>query len=277
MRTFDQATQLTGIFGYPLKHTLSPAMQNAAYASQNLNFVYLAFEIEPPSLKKAIESIRSLKIRGVNVTIPYKEIVIPYLDKVDPFAARIGSVNTIINNNGVLSGYNTDAPGFLKDISGKVTGIKNKTVLLAGAGGAGRAVAKALASAKVNKLFIVDSDEGRAEKLSASIARSQRLSQKNWKQKIKEVDILINATPIGMKPGKPLVEKEFLHRRLFVYDVVYNRKTELLREADKAGAKNSGGLGMLLNQGTIAFELFTGNKAPVEVMKKALTAAIHKT
>jgi shikimate dehydrogenase len=274
MRRLDQSTRLTGIFGYPLKHTLSPAMQNAGYAILNLNFVYLAFEVEPSCLKKAIESIRTLNMRGVNITVPYKEISIPYLDKLDPFARKVGSVNTIINENGTLTGYNTDAPGFLRDISEKVSNLRNKKALVVGAGGSGRAVTSALAAAKVRQLFIVDEDDGRATRLAAGLPGSETLSKRTWKQKIKEVDILINATPIGMKPGKPIIEKDFLHKGLFVYDVVYNRKTELLSAADKAGIKSSGGLGMLLHQGTIAFELFTGKTAPIEVMNKALTSAI---
>jgi shikimate dehydrogenase len=276
MITIDQQTRVTGLFGYPLKHTLSPGMQNAAFESLGLNFVYLAFEIPPAELKKAVEALRTLNIRGVNVTIPYKEAVIPYLDKVDKRAAGIGSVNTIINDGGVLTGYNTDAPGFLDDLRSKGFDPRNKTALLAGAGGAGRAIAKALSTAGIKRLFIVDTDAVRGKNLADRVSRAKTLGAGGWKQKIKDVDLLVNATPIGMNPGnKALAEKSFLRRGLFVYDVVYNRKTELLAAAKKAGAKNSDGLGMLLRQGALSFELFTGKIAPLEVMKKALIKKVR--
>ena len=263
-------TKTTGIFGFPVKHTFSPAMHNAAFARLALNFVYVPFEVKPGDLKKAVGSLKALGIAGVNVTIPHKEKVIPLLDGLGPLVKQIGSVNTIVNSNGKLKGYNTDAPGFLADLRSKGFNPAGKTALLFGAGGAGKAVAAALSEAGAEKIFITDGAEQKALALSKRTKGSVFLQFKGWKRKIEESDLLVNATPVGMHPGIPPVKASDLYKSVFVYDLVYNRRTELCKECGKAGAEYSNGLGMLLNQGVIAFELITGKKAPVEVMRKAL-------
>ena len=268
-------TRITGIFGWPVRHTLSPAMQNAAFEELDFDAVYIPFEIAPARLKEAVSALRNLEIIGVNVTIPHKEKVIPFLDKVDPLAKRIGSVNTIKNNNGKLSGYNTDGLGFLKDVRSKGFNPKGKTAILVGAGGAGKAVAETLSWAGAKKIFVTDKFEAQAKKLAGKVKKASFVPFKKWKNEAKYSDILINATPVGMKKDDPtMIEPVFLKKGLFVYDLVYNRKTRLIQDAKKKGLKAFNGLGMLLNQGTAAFEIWTGRKAPVKIMEKALRAAI---
>ena len=264
------STSVVGIFGYPVKHSLSPYMQNAAFGALKLDFAYLPFEVKPGQLREAVNAVRALGLRGVNVTIPHKESVIRFLDALDPLARRIGSVNTIVNSNGSLKGYNTDAIGFIKDLKNKGFNPSNKTVMLVGAGGAGRAVASALDWAGAKNILITDMQESRARALAAGIKHAEFVGFSNWKSKTGAAALLVNATPAGMRPGKPLAAAGELTKNIFVYDLVYNRRTELLKEAGKAGAKCANGLGMLLNQGAAAFELWTGRKAPVDLMRRTL-------
>ena len=241
-----------------------------------LDYAYVPFEVAPKELKNAVYSLRALGIAGVNVTIPHKENVMPFLDSFGPLVKQIGSVNTIINSNGKLIGYNTDAPGFLKDLREKGFNPSGKNVLLFGAGGAGKAVAAALSNAGAKSIYITDSAEQKARGLSKKTPRAVFLPFSGWQEKICDTALLVNATPLGMHPGKPPVTANSLKKGIFVYDLVYNRATELSRECRKARVKYSNGLGMLLYQGVIAFEHFTGRKAPVEDMRKALTKQIKK-
>lgn len=268
-------TKITGIFGFPIAHTLSPAMHNAAFNALKLDFVYLPFEVQPRDLSKTVEAIRCLGLRGVNVTIPHKKNVMRFLDKIDPLARRIGSVNTIVNKNGFLTGYNTDGSGFLKDIIEKGFNPKGKTALLLGAGGAGYALAAILSINGAKKIYITDYQTSRATELSKRTPRSHVIPLDTWKENIPDSDILINATPAGMHSGDPLIVKSSeLGKNIFVYDLIYHRRTELLHAAAKAGLAHSNGLGMLLNQGSLAFELWTEKRAPTEVMRRALLKAL---
>ncbi|MFH1368699.1 MAG: shikimate dehydrogenase [Elusimicrobiota bacterium] len=270
----DSSLKITGLFGWPVRHTLSPAMHNAGFRALKLGFVYLPFEVNPDKLEAAADAVRILGLRGVNITIPHKENIARFIDRIDPLAKRIGSVNTVVNNNGTLTGYNTDGAGFLKDLAGHGFKPKGRTAVLFGAGGAGKAVAAVLSWAKAKKIFITDIDRRRAETLAKRFSNAEFVPIGGWKEKLKSADLLVNATPAGMRKGKPPATSKELGKKIFVYDVVYNRKTELLVEAGKAGAKHCGGLGMLLNQGAIAFELWTGKSAPVHVMRKALLKAL---
>jgi shikimate dehydrogenase len=269
-------TKITGLFGCPVKHTLSPAMHNAAFQRLDLGFIYVPFEVSPKNLKNAVNSLKALEIAGVNVTIPHKENVIPLLDKLGPLVKQIGSVNTIVNSAGKLIGYNTDAPGFLKDLRSQGFSPKGKTVILFGAGGAGKAVAAALALAGATKIYITDMAAQKARALSKKTKYGVFLPFRRWKDKISESSLLVNATPVGMLPGKPVVIAKELSKGIFVYDLVYNRRTELREECQKAGVKYSNGLGMLLYQGALAFEYFTEKKAPVEVMRKVLNKQLQQ-
>ncbi|MBI5574405.1 MAG: shikimate dehydrogenase [Elusimicrobia bacterium] len=264
-------TKILGIFGYPIKHSLSPLMHNAAIEKMNMDFIYLPFEVKPDKLSDAVSAIRILDIAGVNVTIPHKENVIKYLDKISDEAKKIGAVNTIVHKNGKLSGFNTDYYGFLKSISEKITS-RNKNVLMLGCGGVARAIAVSLIDSKIKQLTIADIDTGKSKYfLEGSFPQIKVVKTSQVPDEIKNADIFINATPVGMKAGEcSPIDKKYLRKDLFVYDVVYNRETQLIKDAKKIGAGNSSGLDMLVYQGAKSFELWTGKTPPIGLMKKVL-------
>jgi len=277
-------TQIYGIIGYPVKHTFSPLMQNAAFKHLGINAVYLPFEVKPQDLKVSLTCMRLLGISGLNVTIPHKEEVIKYLDELDKEASLIGAVNTIVNRAGRFKGFNTDGRGFIQSLKEEF-GIlpKGKRFFIMGAGGASRAISFSLALSGADRIVLVDSIEGKAIKLAESLLKNtscEAIALKKDKKAIKELlldsDVFINTTPCGMRRTDPkLIDPDFLHRELFVYDIIYNpRITKLLIDAKRKGARVSGGIGMLLNQGAISFSLWTGRKAPVGVMKKALDSIL---
>jgi shikimate dehydrogenase len=286
-RSLNGHTKIIALFGNPIAHTASPPMQNAALEKLGLNYVYIPFCVSKSNISTAMESIRVLDFLGANVTVPFKESVIPYLDELTVQARLIGAVNTIKNDNGKLIGHNTDGDGFieaLKDLSKKFTPRKKKVVIL-GAGGGARAVAVALAQKKIKSLVLADVQEEKAKSLAAMLRSKLGVDVKgltpNTQQfynLVEEADLLINATPIGMHPKVtecPLSNISVIHPRQLVVDMVYNpAQTKFLKLAKHLGAKTQNGLGMLLYQGVLAFEIFTGHKAPTEVMRKALLEAV---
>jgi len=283
--------KVVGIFGYPIKHSLSPVMHKAAFEALKLDFIYLPFEVKPADLGIAVKTIKVLGFKGVNVTVPHKEKVIKYLDKLDSSAREVGAVNTIVNQDGKLGGnhlvgYNTDGIGFLKSLTGKIN-LRNKNVLLLGCGGAGKTIAYMLVKKKIKKLVIIEKIVSKAREVARNLlhkAKSVEVSffsseTKNLKNVFKNIDLIVNATPLGMHPADPLpIEIKNLQcgdaHHLFVYDIIYNRETELLREAKKIGAETLGGLEMLIYQGAEAFRIWTGRKAPIGVMRKAVAKKI---
>lgn len=278
-------TKVVGIFGWPVEHTFSPPMHNAALAHLNLNYVYVPFAVNPEKVGAAVDGIRGLGLAGVNVTIPHKSAVIPYLDRIDEAARLIGAVNTIVNDNGILTGYNTDAPGFVKTLEqdGGIT-PRGKRVFILGAGGAARAVSIQLALAGAAEIVFSTRVPQKSAELQEIIARSTNteVSEVLWgdaiSDKLQQTDILINSTPLGMYPNigvMPPVKLEALQDTAVVCDLIYNpRETLLLQKAREAGLRTLNGLGMLLYQGAIAFELWTKTGAPVEVMREALDKTI---
>ena len=278
-------TKVTGLFGYPVEHSLSPAMHNDAFAELGLNNVYLPFSVAPDDLEQAVAGVKGLNIAGVNVTIPHKQNVIPYIDQLSEEAELIGAVNTIVNDNGTLVGHNTDGRGFIRSLQEETNfTASGQQVLIVGAGGAARAIAFQLALEGIEQLLITDLEFAKAESLSTEIAKNVAVDATAIKQEqIKEVmettDLLVDATPVGMHPNEdvePVVSTELMHGDLIVYDVVYNpRETVLLKAAEQAGAQPVSGLGMLLYQGVIAFELWTEKEAPVAVMRDALENRIY--
>jgi len=274
-----------GLIGFPVKHSFSPAMHNAAFKALNINAEYKLFEIKPEDLEGFFLSLEGKGIHGLNVTVPYKEKVLDFveLDSESFYLKRIKAVNTIVIKNGIRKGFNTDIPGFRRDLAEKNGKPENKRIAILGAGGAARAVAFALAEDKAKEIAIYDIDKNKSQNIvdliknlfpKLVIAVAETIEQ----LKIKEKDLLINTTPIGMKnTDHCLVAKEMLHENLFVYDLIYNPpKTKLLALAEKAHVKNSNGLGMLLYQGVLAFTHFTGKNAPVEIMRQALMDEIKK-
>ncbi|HSW57856.1 MAG TPA: shikimate dehydrogenase [Dehalococcoidales bacterium] len=276
-------TAICGIIGDPVEHSVSPVMQNAAFEALGLDFVYLASRVESQDLEHAVQGLRALRWRGANVTIPHKVTVLEFLDEIDEIAQHLGAVNTIVNNNGWLKGYNTDAAGFSKTLTEEGIDLAGRKVTVLGAGGAARAVSFVLADKGAN-LTILNRDENRARRLADSLMRLLRrevavegLKKKGAKKILLESEILVNTTSVGMLPesGASPVPPGLIHKGQIVFDIIYNPlKTPLLVEAEEAGAKTIGGLEMLVQQGAAAFAMWTGRKAPVEDMRKAAEQAL---
>lgn len=270
--------QIYGILGYPAKHSLSPAMHNAAFAALKINAEYKIFEKKPEELEAFLSSLNKEGILGLNVTIPYKEKVIPFLSKVSQEAKLIGAVNTIKVSAGKLEGFNTDAPGFLKHLKEDLGfNPQGEVISLIGAGGAAKAVAVALCKEQAQTIRIYDLDKDKAKALVSQLkdnfSSTQVLAMDSIEGlQIEDATLLINATPIGMKNIDPLlINPDSLHKNLLVYDLIYNpRETKLLSLAKNKGVKNSNGLGMLLCQGVLSFEIWTNQKAPKGLMSQVL-------
>ena len=278
-------TKVCGVIGDPIEHTMSPVMHNAAFKNKGVDYLYLPFRVKREELGKAIEGMRALNMRGLNVTIPHKVAVIQFLDELDHLADRIGAVNTIVNDDGVLTGYNTDATGFLQALLGKGIEPKGKKVVILGAGGASRAISFILAE-RGSSLFILNRTWDKAKvcadrisQIFQSEATALKLDGENLATALSKADILINATSVGMSPdiNETPVTSNLLKPSLVVFDIVYNPiKTRLQREAEAAGATTISGLDMLVWQGALAFEKWTGLKAPIGVMREKVIKVLQK-
>jgi shikimate dehydrogenase len=273
---------LVGIFGYPVAHSRSPAMHNAAFRALKLDYHYLPFAIKPAGLAAAVQAIRALGMAGINLTIPHKERVLPYLDELSTEARRIGAVNTVVNRRGRLIGHNTDGRGFLLAVRAAwKMSMRGRGVCLLGAGGAARAVAMALVDAGVDRLFIANRNVNRAEQLARAVrgrrARSPArvtaipLSDEELQRAAADSECLVNATAVGLRHRDPrLVSPAVVRCFPFVCDLIYQPVvTPLLRDARAAGCRTINGLGMLVHQGALSFHLWTGRKAPIAVMERA--------
>lgn len=272
-------TRLTGLFGYPVKHTVSPAMHNAAFGSLGLDLVYLPFSVHPKNLKVAIISLSALGFLGINVTVPHKQTVMKYLDKITSEAQLIGAVNTILVRNSKLIGYNTDGPGFVMSL-GKYS-LKGKTMFLLGAGGGGHAVAVQSMLSGLKRIFIADKLGNRARALSRGIPMGEAIAiaiGDAMREALQEADIIVNATPVGLNPEDPIsIPARWIPKGKLVYDLIYNpTQTKLLKAVRARGCKTMNGLGMLLYQGVKAFEIWIGKNAPVEIMRRAINKEIGR-
>ena len=260
------------IVGDPVSHSLSPAMHNAAYEKLAIDdqFVYLGANLKVNNLKEVILAMRVMEnFHGLTCTIPHKVKVLKYLDWVDEKAKKIGAVNTVVKKNGLLCGYNTDWLGAVIPLE-KVTSLKGKKVLVLGAGGAARAIVYGLKE-KGALVFILNRTLEKAKNLAKEF--KAKVLNFNHQKEVSNFDIIINATSVGMEPlvNETPINPYFLKKNQIVFDVVYNPKeTKLLKEAKKKGAKIIYGLEMLLYQGVAQFEIYTGKKAPIEVMRKVL-------
>jgi len=280
-------TRVVGIFGHPVHHSLSPIMHNAAFESLGLDYQYFAFDVRPEMLRRAVEGLRALQMVGVNVTVPHKEKVIRYLDQLSPEARLMGAVNTIENRGGQLIGHNTDGMGFImafQDTFGQ--SVKGKRTLLLGAGGAARAVAIQMVSQGVSEMIIANRTYARARKLVKAIteifpgasALAIRLQGESLAKICLRADILIHATSAGLMLDSLLnILPTSFRPSMLVCDLTYNPPhTPFLKMAAKAGCKTMNGVGMLLYQGTLAFRIWTGQEAPLSVMRTALEQAIQQ-
>jgi len=272
-------TRLCGVIGDPIEHTMSPAIHNAAFAKMGLDYLYVPFRVKKEGLGQAIEGMRGLNIRGLNVTLPHKVAVIPFLDELDPLAEKIGAVNTIANDDGVLKGYNTDASGFLQALLERGIEPKGKRIVILGAGGASRAISFILAKKGahlviLNRLMELDWAEELAGRLSTIFnteVKALELVEANLAAALEKTDILVNATSVGMSPNtnKTPVPSKLLRPGLVVFDIIYNPiKTRLLKEAKETGAETVSGVNMFVWQGALAFERWTGVEAPLELMRE---------
>jgi len=266
-------TKIIGIIGKNIENSLSPLIHNQIILKNSLNFCYLPFQVAETNLGKAIQGIKALNIKGVNITFPYKEKAIKFIDEVEESAQRIGAVNTIVNNKGILTGYNTDVIGFKKSLQedGKFA-TKGKRAVILGAGGSARAVAYALLEEGIEEVYIFNRTPEKAEKikqdLSSFFPESSiyvfLLEEENLKNKIERAHLIVNTTSLGMPPKidyTPLPDEKLFHPDLLVYDLIYHpAKTLFLRQAEKAGAKIINGLPMLVYQGIESFCLWTGLK-----------------
>ena len=271
-------TTVCGVIGDPIEHTMSPIIHNAAYRKLGLDYIYLPFNVKKEDLSRAVDGMRALNIRGLNVTIPHKVSLIRLLDKLEPLAEKIGAVNTIINDAGTLTGYNTDGYGALQALLDKGVTPEAKKVVILGAGGASRAISFVLAERGANLTILnrqleLDWAEELAQQISQVFkkARALELSEKNLANALERADILINATSVGMTPeinNTPLPAR-LLNPDLIIFDIVYNpRRTRLIKEAELAGNQTVSGLDMLVWQGALAFEKWTDQQAPIELMKR---------
>lgn len=277
----DASTRVTGIFGHPVHHSLSPLMHNTAFKNLGLNYVYLPFNVKPGDLKGAVAAIRHMDIVGVNVTIPHKEKVIGHLDKLDTEAELVGAVNTIKNIDGELVGFNTDGRGFIESLKNDLDfSPQGKNVLIIGAGGATRGILASLALNGAKAVFLANRAYSKAKKLAEEFCDRFPsveffvfpLDKKSLlKYYLNNTDLLINTTPVGMSNDSLNLPLDHLPKRAVVYDIVYNPlKTPLLREAEKAGLTARNGLGMLVFQGALSFKIWTGVEAPVRLIRETL-------
>jgi len=279
----DSETALYGVFGDPIKHSRSPIMLNRAFAAAGINAVYTAFHVTPGALGDGVRGVRALNVRGINVTIPHKVEVMQYLDEIDETARVIGAVNTVVNRDGALVGYNTDGIGYVRSLK-EETGapIRGKRILMLGAGGASRGVGYALAKEQPAKLFIANRTEAKAADLAKELAAAADTESIAWEtidHIIGDMDFIINTTPIGMHPNTEAapIDPAGIKPGTVVSDLIYNPlKTKLLEQAEQSGAVIHGGLGMFIYQGAYAFEYWTGMSAPVDAMRQAVLDAFKR-
>jgi shikimate dehydrogenase len=278
--TITPATRICAVIGNPVSHSLSPALHNAAFRELGLDFVYVAFRVE--DLKSALGGMRALEnFRGMSVTIPHKIESMKYVDELADVDKKIGSINTIINENGKLRGLGTDGPGALKALEDAGVNIDGKSILMLGAGGAARAIAFTLAMERtLDRLTLLDINEPLLHGLASDLRNgtdakvdTDLLNDSSVGIKVKDADIIINCTPIGMHPkeGVSLVPKELFRPEQTVFDVVYTPlETRLLKDASAMGAKSVSGVEMFINQAVLQFKEFTGIDAPQDVMRRVV-------
>ena len=272
-------TRLFGVMGHPITHSLSPAMHTAALRALKLDAVYAPFDVPPDLLAPILRGLAASGVEGLNVTVPLKEAVIPFMGRLDRSAKAIGAVNTIVVRGGRLTGYNTDAAGFLRALRELGWRPRPTRAVILGAGGAARAAAWALAR-RGGRLTIANRHLDRARALVRWLRRvAPRACAEaipRSRVRLQDAELLVNATTVGMRPsdGSP-VDPRRLHRGLLVYDLVYHRETALVRAARRRGCVAAGGLSMLLYQGAESLRLWLHQSPPIEVMRRALREALE--
>jgi shikimate dehydrogenase len=265
--------KLFAVLGNPIGHSMSPVMLNDLFSYYNIDAVYLPFQVEDADLHDAVKGLKALGVGGFNVTVPHKSNIIPFLDGIDELAANIGAVNTVVNENGQLIGYNTDGPGFLKGLNAFLPKIADQKILIIGAGGAARAIYFTLAKESPNVLNIANRTIERAEELIKDCpysVSSSAISFNEASRSMEEYDLVIQTTLIGMSPkiGVKPVELINIRKQTFFCDIIYNPlETQFLQEARIHGANIQNGLDMFVYQGALAYEKWTGIFPDVERMR----------
>ena len=280
---FTGKTKNLGVMGWPIAHSFSPALHNAALAAAGLDYAYIALPVEPAALADAVRGLRSLGFRGVNVTIPHKTAIMEYLDRIDEDARRIGAVNTVVNEGGRLCGYNTDVLGFIDAMKARGFAPAGQQAVVLGAGGAARAVLWGLIKEKVSSISIGVRNVEKARPLAEEFGEFIPMQLFDWQQAeftqaLEQAGLLVNTTPLGMYPkvdAAPPVDWRHVAAKAFVYDIIYTPgQTKFLRQAAENGNPTLNGEGMLAGQGAAAFALWTGQPADINVMKAALRQAL---
>ncbi|MFH1968952.1 MAG: shikimate dehydrogenase [Verrucomicrobiota bacterium] len=275
------------VLGHPIRHSLSPRMQNASFEELAMDAVYLAFDVPPEKLMQTLPVMAELGFIGINLTVPLKEVAFRGLADIDEAARRLGSVNTVKITAGGLKGFSTDGEGFLRAIREAFDlSVKGLSLFLLGCGGAGRAVAMACAAAGVGRLMLADADGARLAGLEADLRTlgfktgisSVGTEPQAWHRACREAELVVHATPMGMHTGEPsILPPDAFHSGQRVYDLIYMfPETVLMCAAREAGARTSNGLGMLMHQGALSFSIWTGREAPVAVMRRALEEAVYR-
>lgn len=271
--------ELVGAFGCPIEENPTGVMEEAAFAALGLNYRYLTIRVEKGALQAAMDGVRAMNMRGINLTIPHKVEVLRWLDELSPAAQVIGAVNTVVNDGGRLWGENTDGKGFLKSLQDAGAAVEGRRIAILGAGGAARAIGVECALAGAERVSILNRDAARGEELAELLTRRTpaRGEYIPWQGAVPipaGTDILVNATSVGLYPDtdqKPDVDYDTVTPEMLVTDVVFNDpRTRFLAEAAERGARTVDGLGMLVRQGALNFTLWTGEEAPIQVMTEAL-------
>lgn len=272
-----------GVIGYPIGHSLSPLMQQAAIEAAGLSYRYAAWEVPPDKLAETVAEMRGVSFRGFNVTIPHKTAVMPLLDEIHEDARRIGAVNTVVQEQGRLVGYNTDAAGFLDGLREAGLRFSGKNVVLLGAGGAARAVLWALIKEGAEKILLgirnVEKVRGLLRDFSfAGTVAAASFAEPRFRARLAEADLVVNATPLGMSPHTeemPPMDWSLLPAHAFLYDIIYTpEKTRFLLEGEAHCHGTLNGISMLIGQGAAAFRLWTGEEADRAAMRRAVTASL---
>jgi shikimate dehydrogenase len=279
----DSHTVLYGVIGDPIRHSKSPVMLNRAFRETGVNAVYAAFRVTADRLAAFAEGARAMGMGGFNVTIPHKTAIMAHLDEIDPSAEAAGAVNTVVLREDRLIGYNTDGPGYVRSLKEEMGAAPaGKRVVVMGAGGAARGILYALALEKPAHIAIVNRTVSRAEELARSLPAGvprAALGPDDLREACADADIVINTTSAGMSPNTdelPLgIDASWLKPDAVASDIVYNpMRTRFLEEAERAGCRAHGGLGMFIYQGAYAFEYWTGLAAPVEAMRETVIRAL---
>jgi len=275
--SIDGKTKIYGIIGQPVSHSFSPGMHTQAFQQLGLNAVYLPFPLQENQLPQLFNAFSLTGVQGFNVTVPYKEKIIPYLDQVSKEAQLLGSVNTVMRTAEGWWGTSTDGAGFVRSLQEEKFVIPKAKVLLLGAGGSAKAVALALVEAGIHSLHIMNRTAAKAQLLTDLCRQENPALETSVNPAVIEAyDLLVNCTSIGMEDASCPASDELIQKSRFIIDIIYNPvKTTLLHKAEKFNIAHCNGLGMLLHQGVAAFEIWTKQRAPVEVMKKSLLHSLR--